>query len=323
MKPRVTLAPQVLQAVAQGLQFEAKRTGDPRWARSAPHRIDEIRIFADGADGRVPVAYAVLDVTGSGEGIGGSVALLDRNGDVVGVLAGLWCGDDEGPREDPEVTARTSGATTAGAGGGSGEANGGTPGETGEAERLLAFAVDELRGLASGILKFDPDELDARTGFDAFGFDSISLVALASQASERLGVELTPAIFFDRNTFASLGEHLVAEHAATLRTAYGQSTGTPARADAPTARTSETSARTPGASEAPAGTPGPPRPRSRRPRTPGTGTAGRRPGFPTPPHARRVRTVPSRSPSSERAAVSPAPPTWMCTGPIWRPGPTM
>ncbi|WP_143669868.1 SDR family NAD(P)-dependent oxidoreductase, partial [Streptomyces sp. rh195] len=254
VKPRVTLAPEVLQAVAQGLQFEAKRTGDPRWARSAPHRIDEIRIFADGADGRVPVAYAVFDVTGSGEGIGGSVGLLDRNGDVVGVLAGLWCGDDEGPREDPEVTARTSGTTAAGAGGGSGEANDGTPGETG---RLLAFAVDELRGLASGILKFDPDELDARTGFDAFGFDSISLVALASQASERLGVELTPAIFFDRNTFASLGEHLVAEHAATLHTAYEQSTGTPARADTPAraARPSETSARTPGASGAPAGTP--------------------------------------------------------------------
>lgn len=267
------------------------------------------------------MAYAVFDVTGSGEGIGGSVGLLDRNGDVVGVLAGLWCGDDEGPREDPEVTARTSGTTAAGAGGGSGEANDGTPGETG---RLLAFAVDELRGLASGILKFDPDELDARTGFDAFGFDSISLVALASQASERLGVELTPAIFFDRNTFASLGEHLVAEHAATLHTAYEQSTGTPARADTPAraARPSETSARTPGASGAPAGTPGPPRPRGRPPRTPGTGTAGGRPGSPTPPHARRARTAPSRSPSSERAAVSPAPPTWTRTGPIWRPGPT-
>ncbi|MET9702721.1 SDR family NAD(P)-dependent oxidoreductase [Streptomyces griseus] len=253
VKPRVTLTPQVLQAVAQGLRFEAKRTGDPRWARSAPHRIDEVRIFADGADGRVPVAYAVFDVTASGEGIGGSVGLLDRNGGVVGVLAGLWCGDDEGPREDPEVTARTSGATTAGARGGNGQADDGTPGETGEAGRLLAFAVDELRGLASGILKFDPGELDARTGFDAFGFDSISLVALASQASERLGVELTPAVFFDRSTLASLGEHLVAEHAATLRTAYEQSTGTPARADAPATavRTSGTSAGTPRTSGAP------------------------------------------------------------------------
>ncbi|SCD34281.1 polyketide synthase PksL, partial [Streptomyces sp. OspMP-M43] len=266
VKPRVTLAPHVLQAVAQGLRFEAKRTGDPRWARSAPHRIDEVRIFADGADGRVPVAYAVFDVTASGEGIGGSVGLLDRNGGVVGVLAGLWCGDDEGPREDPEVTARTSGATTAGARGGNGQADDGTPGETGEAGRLLAFAVDELRGLASGILKFDPGELDARTGFDAFGFDSISLVALASQASERLGVELTPAVFFDRSTLASLGEHLVAEHAATLRTAYEQSTGTPARADAPAAavRTSGTSAGTPRTSGAP------------RPHAPETGHRTRR-----------------------------------------------
>ncbi|WP_405194522.1 SDR family NAD(P)-dependent oxidoreductase [Streptomyces anulatus] len=238
VKPQVTLAPQVLSAVAQGLQFEAKRTGDPRWARSAPHRIDEIRLFADGAGGQVSVAYAVFDVTASGEGIAGSVGLLDRNGEVVGVLAGLWCGDDEGPREDPEVNARTAGVTTAGVGGGSGEVDDGTPGETGETERLLAFAVDELRGLASGILKFDPAELDARTGFDAFGFDSISLVALAQQAGERLGIELTPALFFDRNTFASLGEHLVAEHPATLRTAYERSTGNPDRTETP-ARTPE------------------------------------------------------------------------------------
>ncbi|MFJ1958216.1 SDR family NAD(P)-dependent oxidoreductase [Streptomyces microflavus] len=238
VKPHITLAPQVLSAVAQGLQFEAKRTGDPRWARSAPHRIDEIRLFADGAGGRASVAYAVFDVIAQGEGIGGSVGLLDRNGDVVGVLAGLWCGDDEGPREGPSVNARTAGATGSDAGGRSGRELDGIPGESVEGEGLLAFAVDELRVLASGILKFDPDELDARTGFDAFGFDSISLVALAQQASERLGIELTPAVFFDRSTFASLGEHLVAEHPAALRTVYGRSTGTPDLA--------ETSARTPG-----------------------------------------------------------------------------
>ncbi|MEU8698861.1 SDR family NAD(P)-dependent oxidoreductase [Streptomyces sp. NPDC048680] len=238
VKPHVTLAPQVLAAVAQGLQFEAKQSGDPRWARSAPHRIDEIRLFADGADGQASVAYAVFDVTAYGEGIGGSVGLLDRNGEVVGVLAGLWCGDDDGPREGPEGNARRGSATGTGVGGGTAGVNEGTPGEPGEAEGLLAFAVDELRGLASGILKFDPDELDARTGFDAFGFDSISLIALAQQASERLGIELTPAVFFDRNTFASLGEHLVAEHPAALRTVYERSTGTPARAETP-ARTPE------------------------------------------------------------------------------------
>ncbi|MFJ8969403.1 SDR family NAD(P)-dependent oxidoreductase [Streptomyces anulatus] len=239
VKPHVSLAPQVLSAVAQGLQFEAKRTGDPRWARSAPHRIDEIRLFAAGPAGPVPVAYAVFDVTAHGEGIGGSVGLLDRNGDVVGVLAGLWCGDDEGPREDPAVNTRTAGATGSGAGGRSGGEFDGTPGESVEAGGLLAFAVDELRALASGILKFDIDELDARTGFDAFGFDSISLIALAQQAGERLGIELTPAVFFDRNTFASLGEHLVAEHHATLRTAYERSTGAPDRTGT-SARTPET-----------------------------------------------------------------------------------
>ncbi|MFJ4966514.1 SDR family NAD(P)-dependent oxidoreductase [Streptomyces sp. NPDC088729] len=213
VKPRVTLAPHVLAAVAQGLQFEARRTGVPQWARTAPHRIDEIRLFTDGSGACAPVAYAVFDVTADGEGLGGSVGLLDRNGEVVGVLADLWCGDDEGPREDPDVSARAVDKT--------GERNGAMPGEDGG--DLLSFAVDELRGLAAGILKFERDELDPHTGFDAFGFDSISLIALSKQASERLGIEVTPAVFFDSNTFASLGGHLVTEHEIALRAAYERS----------------------------------------------------------------------------------------------------
>ncbi|MER5555528.1 SDR family NAD(P)-dependent oxidoreductase [Streptomyces sp. NPDC002793] len=216
VKPHVTLAPHVLAAVAQGLLFEAKRQGVPQWERTAPHRIDEVRLFTEGSDTCVPVAYAVFDVTADGAGIGGSVGLLGPDGEVVGVLADLWCGDDEGPREDLDVSARE----VDGAGGSGGMA----PGENGEnGEALLSFAVDELRGLASGILKFERDELDPGTGFDAFGFDSISLVALSEQASERLGIALTPAVFFDRSTFASLGRYLVTEHETPLRAAYERS----------------------------------------------------------------------------------------------------
>ncbi|MFB6877490.1 SDR family NAD(P)-dependent oxidoreductase [Streptomyces sp. NPDC056323] len=213
VKPHVTLAAHVLVAIAQGLQAEAKRQGSPDWARTAPHRIDEIGLFTDGSGGGVPVAYVVFDVTADGEGLGGSVGLLDRNGQVVGVLSDMWCGDDEVPRKDAGVSERAVDGAEA--------ADRGTPGEDGDG--FLSFAVDELREMAGGILKFELAELDARTGFDAFGFDSISLIALSKQVSERFGIDLAPAVFFDRNTFDSLGRHLLTEHEGPLCAAYERS----------------------------------------------------------------------------------------------------
>ncbi|MFJ1713851.1 SDR family NAD(P)-dependent oxidoreductase [Streptomyces sp. NPDC088260] len=222
VKPQVTLAPHVLAAIAQGLQAEAKRQGSPDWARTAPHHIDEIRLLTEGSGGGVPVAYVVFDVTADGEGLGGSVGLLDRNGQVVGVLCDLWCGDEEGPRKDPDVSERAvDGAEVA---------DRGTPAESGDG--VISFAVDELREMAGAILKFERGELDARTGFDAFGFDSISLVTLSRQIRERFGIDLTPAVFFDRNTFDSLGRHLFTEHEGPLRAAYERSLP-PDRADEP------------------------------------------------------------------------------------------
>ncbi|MFJ2132669.1 SDR family NAD(P)-dependent oxidoreductase [Streptomyces sp. NPDC087845] len=217
--PNVTLAPHTLAAVAQGLQFEAKRTGSPHWARTAPRRIDEIRLFADGSGAAEAVKYVVFDLTAEPDGLGGRVGLLDRNGGVVAVLSDLWCGDGEAPRTGPDVRARAS----------DGAAGTGTETEeTAEAAGevcgdLASYAADELRDMASGILKFDAGELDARTGFDAFGFDSISLVALAGQVRDRLGIDLTPAVFFDLNTFDSLGRHLAAEYEEPLRSAYERS----------------------------------------------------------------------------------------------------
>ncbi|MEV6074719.1 SDR family NAD(P)-dependent oxidoreductase [Streptomyces sp. NPDC052069] len=213
VKPNVTLAPHVLAAVAQGLQYEAKRTGSPHWARTAPHRIDEIRLFAGASGTGEPVAYAVFDVTADGEGIGGSVGLLDRHGEVLAVLSDMWCGDDEAPRKDSGVSARAVDRAEG--------ADKERPGEG--SDGIVSFAVDELREMAGGILKFEVGELDPRTGFDAFGFDSISLITLSRQVGERFGIDLTPAVFFDRNTFDSLGRHLVTEYASPLRTAYERS----------------------------------------------------------------------------------------------------
>ncbi|MFF9398978.1 SDR family NAD(P)-dependent oxidoreductase [Streptomyces sp. NPDC014744] len=231
VRPNVTLPPHVLAAVAQGLQFEAKRLGAPDWARTTPRRIDEIRLFAPGSDIPDAVRYVVLDVTGAPDGLGGRVALLDEKGEVVAVLSDLWCGEGEAPRTGPAAEAARAVAGAEETGRGPGEAPAGKV-----RDDLVSFAVDELRDMASGILKYEAAELDARTGFDAFGFDSISLVALAGQVRDRLGVDLTPAAFFDLNTFESLGGHLVAEYGESLRPAYERSRPTgPAEETAPDA----------------------------------------------------------------------------------------
>ncbi|MEU5186688.1 SDR family NAD(P)-dependent oxidoreductase [Streptomyces klenkii] len=234
----ITLAPHVLTAAAQGLRLVAKRAHAPRWARTTPYGIEEIRVSGDPAD----VAYVLFEPAPGGDGLRGHVRLLDGDGRAVGELTGVRCGDDASPRDaslrdpspgdaslrDPSprdaLPRKEEGMTRPeplGAPRPATEplrAGGADPG-TG----IVPFAVAELRDIASGILKFAPDELDGRTTFDAFGFDSISLVTFSGRVRERFGVTLSPAVFFDLRTLDALGRHLAEEFEEPVREAYARS----------------------------------------------------------------------------------------------------
>ncbi|WP_240351255.1 SDR family NAD(P)-dependent oxidoreductase [Streptomyces olivoreticuli] len=206
----LTLAPHVLTAVAQGLLLVAKRAHAPRWARSALHGIEEVRVSGAPAE----VAHALFEP----DGPRGRVRLLDRAGRTVAELTGVRSGDGGPPRKEadmkreertvpaprPQPTAAPARDTATGAG-------------------IVPFAVAELRELASAILKFAPGELDDRTTFDAFGFDSISLVTFSERVRERFGVTLSPAVFFDLRTLGALGRHLAEEFEGPVREAYARS----------------------------------------------------------------------------------------------------
>ncbi|TMU98191.1 SDR family NAD(P)-dependent oxidoreductase [Streptomyces sp. DASNCL29] len=206
----VRIAPHVLAAIAHAVQLAAERAGEPDWARQIPCRFDDVRVFED-ARAADDVAYVVLDAGAH------RVRLVDGEGRALAELTGMRWGDgDTGPpntdmeRRGTPVQAphtRTEPSPLP------------PPPRQTDADTLVAFAVDELRGLAADILKFDADDLDAHTGFDAFGFDSISLVAFSKLIKESLGIELTPAVFFDVNTLAALGRHLVAKSEERVRTA--------------------------------------------------------------------------------------------------------
>ncbi|MGW2870851.1 SDR family NAD(P)-dependent oxidoreductase [Kitasatospora sp. NPDC001225] len=189
----VTVEPSVLAAIALGVQWTARRAGHPDWQRVAPHRIDRVTVRSGG-----PVAHVLLGAD--------RILLADASGEVLGALEGVLCGTGGTPpaarRAPRPAVLRPEPGTPAPA-----EGTSGPSGADG--------VVEVLREIAAGLLKFEPEELDPRTGMDEFGFDSISLVYFAKQIEERFGAKVSPAVFFDLSTLEALGAHLVAEHGAS------------------------------------------------------------------------------------------------------------
>ncbi|MFF4602688.1 SDR family NAD(P)-dependent oxidoreductase [Streptomyces sp. NPDC001339] len=211
----VSIAPHVLAAIAHGGQLAAKRAGEPAWARQIPGLIDEVRLFDAPRATADDVTYVVLDLPPQADTPGGRVRLTDSDGRMLAELVGIRWGDGDPATEYPDVersgtpvqTPQPPSAPTAQ-----------VPRPSGD-EALVAFAVDELRRLAADILKFEADELDVHTGFDAFGFDSVSLIAFSKLVKESLDIDLTPAVFFDVTTLDALARHLVTEFEDRVRAA--------------------------------------------------------------------------------------------------------
>jgi polyketide synthase PksL len=101
------------------------------------------------------------------------VRLLDEDGRVLGLLTGADFG--------------TGPASSA-------------AGETG--------LTGTVREAVAELLKADPAEIDPDTHFPAFGFESITLAALATELGGRLGIDLRPSVFFEFPNIRSLVERL-------------------------------------------------------------------------------------------------------------------
>ncbi|MGY0063721.1 SDR family NAD(P)-dependent oxidoreductase [Streptomyces sp. LZ34] len=78
----------------------------------------------------------------------------------------------------------------------------------------------ELKDVVFQLLKLPVDKLDEAANLQDYGFDSISLVEFAGVLAERLGVDLTPDVFFSYPTLAGLGGHLLRTQAETLEAFY-------------------------------------------------------------------------------------------------------
>jgi acyl transferase domain-containing protein/enoyl-CoA hydratase/carnithine racemase/acyl carrier protein/NAD(P)-dependent dehydrogenase (short-subunit alcohol dehydrogenase family)/SAM-dependent methyltransferase len=83
----------------------------------------------------------------------------------------------------------------------------------GEGGTSDAALVREVTALAAGLLKFDAAQISPRASFYDLGFDSISLTRFAALIGERLGVTVSPAIFFECEHIDALCRHLASRGA--------------------------------------------------------------------------------------------------------------
>ncbi|MBF0397095.1 MAG: SDR family oxidoreductase [Desulfobacterales bacterium] len=67
---------------------------------------------------------------------------------------------------------------------------------------------EDIKKIASIILKIDMEKIDTKESLPSFGFDSISLKILSDQISELYKIEITPALFFAHNNIKKLSNFL-------------------------------------------------------------------------------------------------------------------
>ncbi|MET0335927.1 MAG: SDR family NAD(P)-dependent oxidoreductase [Rhizobacter sp.] len=97
-----------------------------------------------------------------------------------------------------------------------------SPGPLGDTRGDLREAVQQvLVQTASQLLKLAPDQLDLDADLSEFGFDSINLTGYATRLNERLGLELSPTVFFEHPSLFKMGEYLVAQYKEQVQQALG------------------------------------------------------------------------------------------------------
>ena len=80
----------------------------------------------------------------------------------------------------------------------------------------------DLRQLVASALQIELSRLDDRANLAEYGFDSISLAALAKLMSRQLSLDVTPALFFHHSTVQQLVAHFAGEHRQHLEQRLGR-----------------------------------------------------------------------------------------------------
>ncbi|MCQ1581991.1 SDR family NAD(P)-dependent oxidoreductase, partial [Streptomyces parvus] len=142
------------------------------------------------------------------------------------------------------------------------------------AERL----AQDLRRIVSGAVGLSPDRLYEDDNLADYGFDSVSLAALATGLGEYWGVAVTPALFYSRSTLRKLREYFATEHREVLAAFYLAQAARGAAAGPVGAESAGAESVPPGDDTPPTGRPAPSaEPAQGTGGTPGPDSAGRDP----------------------------------------------
>ena len=181
----VRIEPYVLGALVQVAQYLAKREGRSDWAGYAPLDIGELALLPG------QVTQVLL------HGLRGRADLLASDATILGRISGIRFGN---AAADATPLAAVTVAV---------------PDD--ESALIRADLVAQIRAHMSAILKFPLADIDTRTPFYNFGFDSISMTELAGKISVEFGLSLTPALFFEVENAEQLVGHMLGAHPLKLQ----------------------------------------------------------------------------------------------------------
>ncbi|EHR62329.1 methyltransferase family protein [Saccharomonospora cyanea NA-134] len=146
------------------------------------------------------------------------VVFVPGDGDAVARQLGV------DPHADSGVV---SGAVTAGSEVSEAAATSETSG--GVAPGVRDLLVAEI----AGIVKLDPARVEPHRALGDYGFDSLAFGRLANRLVERLGVDITPALFFEYTTVEAVVEHLTTTYPTELAAHHAQAAPEPERVARP------------------------------------------------------------------------------------------
>ncbi|MFF2651020.1 SDR family NAD(P)-dependent oxidoreductase, partial [Streptomyces sp. NPDC058045] len=225
--------PERLDRDAQSGVVELDITGDPLLALVsalescvAPElRLTTAREVVFAPSGAGAPAWAVVEGRDSEQ----DVVVCAEDGTVLLRVRGLmW--ESAAEEEESSAPVPAEGAAEVAAG----------PGRRAEmAGWSIAECLEwELKDAVSQLLKLPLDRVEDGVNLQDYGFDSISLVEYAGVLGERLGIELTPDVFFSHPTLVGLNAHLLDAYGELLAAFYqeGGSAGAVAVPKAPSKR---------------------------------------------------------------------------------------
>jgi polyketide synthase PksN len=92
-------------------------------------------------------------------------------------------------------------------------------------QKLLHKIQDDLLNIVATLLKKDQDTIELNETLYTYGFDSLSLTEFAGQLNEKYQLSdhlnpITPSVFFEHSTIASLSEYLLKDYSQEMANFY-------------------------------------------------------------------------------------------------------